>query len=99
MRFAKPLDEELLHEGFCQVQPFYYSGRRNSDRRIRRRHTRIHGGASVCRQVRIMGIPDKIIEHGSLKELHRECGFDAKGIADAVRDMMKDKVSVSGLMQ
>jgi 1-deoxy-D-xylulose-5-phosphate synthase len=37
--------------------------------------------------VKIMGIPDRIVEHGSPKELHRECEYDAPAIATAVRSM------------
>jgi 1-deoxy-D-xylulose-5-phosphate synthase len=44
-----------------------------------------------------LGIPDHIIEHGTLKELHKECGFDANGIAEAVREMMKDKITVRSI--
>ena len=39
-------------------------------------------------EIKIMGIPDRIVEHGSPKELHRECGYDADGIADTVREML-----------
>ena len=46
-------------------------------------------------EVRMLGIPDKLIEHGTLKELHRECGYDAQGIEDAVKEMMKDVVEVN----
>ena len=45
-------------------------------------------------QVKILGIPDRLVEHGTPKELHRECEYDAQGIADAVRELMKDKVMV-----
>jgi 1-deoxy-D-xylulose-5-phosphate synthase len=38
--------------------------------------------------VRMLGIPDRLVEHGKPEELHRECGYDAKGIADAVREMI-----------
>jgi len=48
--------------------------------------------------IKILGIPDRLVEHGTLKELHRECGYDAQGIADTVREMMKDKVMVTSLM-
>ena len=44
-------------------------------------------------EVKILGIPDKIIEHGSPKELYKECGYDAQAIAEMVRSFMKDKVS------
>jgi 1-deoxy-D-xylulose-5-phosphate synthase len=49
-------------------------------------------------QVKILGIPDRIVEHGTLKDLHRECGFDTNGIAASVREMMKDMVHVSTLL-
>jgi 1-deoxy-D-xylulose-5-phosphate synthase len=45
-------------------------------------------------EVKILGIPDRLVEHGSPKELHRECEYDAQGIASAVRELMKDRVSV-----
>jgi 1-deoxy-D-xylulose-5-phosphate synthase len=44
-----------------------------------------------------LGIPDRIVEHGTLKELHRECGYDAQGIADVIREMMKERVKVATL--
>jgi 1-deoxy-D-xylulose-5-phosphate synthase len=40
----------------------------------------------------MLGIPDRVVEHGTLKDLHRECGYDAQGIVDAVRDMVKEEV-------
>ena len=30
-------------------------------------------------KVKMLGIPDRIVEHGTLKELHKECGYDAAG--------------------
>ena len=44
--------------------------------------------------VKILGIPDRIVEHGSPKELHRECAYDAEGIATAVRELMNETVTV-----
>ena len=35
---------------------------------------------------------------GTLKELQRECGYDAQVIADAMINMMKDKINVKELM-
>jgi 1-deoxy-D-xylulose-5-phosphate synthase len=36
----------------------------------------------------MLGIPDSIVEHGSLKELHHECHYDAIAIADAVKALL-----------
>ena len=97
MRFAKPLDEELLHEAF-----------KNYEKIITVEDGTVEGGFGSAvlefmaqhgykNDVKILGIPDKIVEHGTPKELHRECGYDAAAIADAVRKMMKDKINVSVL--
>ncbi len=34
-----------------------------------------------------LGIPDRIVEHGTQDELYKECGFDAAGIASALREL------------
>ena len=44
--------------------------------------------------LKYLGIPDRIVEHGTPKELHHECGYDAQAIAEAVREMMKEKIQV-----
>ncbi len=99
MRFAKPLDEELLHEVFLHYKKV-----------ITVEDGTIVGGFGSAilefmalhrykAEIRIMGIPDAIIEHGTLKQLHRECGYDAQAIAEAVRKMMEDTLQVRSFMQ
>jgi 1-deoxy-D-xylulose-5-phosphate synthase len=97
MRFAKPLDEELLHEalqGYSKI--------------ITVEDGTIVGGFGSAvaefitehgykNDLKILGIPDRVVEHGTLKDLHRECGYDAQGIADAVRDMVKETSTVYSL--
>jgi 1-deoxy-D-xylulose-5-phosphate synthase len=98
MRFAKPLDEALLHEVFSRY-----------DRILTVEDGTVVGGFGSAilefqsefhykADIKILGIPDRIIEHGTLKELHRECGFDASSIIAAVREIMKDKVRVNQLL-
>ncbi|MBC8084460.1 MAG: 1-deoxy-D-xylulose-5-phosphate synthase [Hymenobacter sp.] len=87
MRFCKPLDEELLHNVF---------------RKYRALVTVEDGclpggfGAAVLEfmadhgynlPIRRLGIPDRVVEHGTQDELYKECGFDAAGIATALREM------------
>lgn len=97
MRFAKPLDEALLHEVFSQyhkvitVEDGTVKGGIGSAILEFMNEHRYHA------EVMILGIPDRLVEHGTPKELHRECGYDAAAIADAVREMMNEKVSVSEL--
>jgi len=98
MRFVKPLDEELLHEMFKKF-----------DRIVTVEDGTVVGGFGSAilefaaahgysATVRILGIPDQIIEHGTLKELQRECGYDAPAIVAAVREMAGDAVSVNQLL-
>jgi 1-deoxy-D-xylulose-5-phosphate synthase len=37
--------------------------------------------------VKIMGIPDRLVEHGSPKQLYEEIGIDANAIAALLREM------------
>jgi len=93
MRFVKPLDETLLHEVFTKF-----------DKVVTIEDGTVTGGFgsallefmakhNYSAQVKIMGIPDRIVEHGTLKELYRECEYDARAIADTVRDLLKEKVT------
>lgn len=98
MRFVKPLDEALLHEVFSKY-----------DKVLTVEDGTVTGGFGSAvlefmakhnykAAVKIVGIPDAIVEHGSPKELYHECAYDAPGIAAAVREMMKGKVTVSQLL-
>ena len=98
MRFVKPLDEDMLHEVFSKYSKV-----------ITVEDGTVVGGfgSAVAEfiavhnykaEIKILGIPDRLVEHGTLKELHKECGYDAKAIADTAREMMKEKVTVSQLL-
>lgn len=95
LRFVKPIDEDLLHEAFS-----------NYSKIVTVEDGTVVGGFGSAvlefmnangykADVKILGIPDRLVEHGSPKELHRECAYDAKGIAEAVRELMKDKVNIA----
>lgn len=95
MRFVKPLDEKLLHEVCKQY-----------DKIITVEDGTVVGGFGSAvlefmanhnyppNQIKILGIPDSIIEHGTLKELHAECKYDAQAIAEAVKVMLKETAKV-----
>ncbi|MEO8713126.1 MAG: 1-deoxy-D-xylulose-5-phosphate synthase, partial [Parafilimonas sp.] len=92
MRFVKPIDEDLLHEVF-----------RKYDKIITVEDGTVVGGFGSAvlefmnannykAQIKILGIPDTIIEHGTLKELHHEAGYDAAAVIHAAREMIREKV-------
>jgi len=95
MRFAKPLDEALLHEVFEKF-----------DKIITLEDGAITGGFGSAviefmathgyqANMKMLGIPDKVVEHGTPKELQKECGFDAQSIAATAREMMKNKITTN----
>lgn len=95
MRFVKPIDEELLHEVFSKYNKIVtvedgtvVGGFGSAILEFMAKH-------QYKADVKMLGIPDRIVEHGTPKELHRECGYDAAGIAEAVRVMVGDKVQLN----
>lgn len=89
MRFAKPLDEEMLHEVFSQY-----------DKIITIEDGTIVGGFGSAvlefmnehgykADIKMMGIPDRLVEHGTPKQLYDEIGIDANGIATVLRQMTR----------
>ncbi len=92
MRFAKPLDEVMLHEVFTKYEKV-----------VTVEDGTVVGGFGTAilefmaahqykADVKILGIPDRLVEHGTLKELYAECGYDAAGIVNTVKDMIGDEV-------
>jgi 1-deoxy-D-xylulose-5-phosphate synthase len=49
--------------------------------------------------VKIMGIPDTLIEHGTPKQLYDEIGIDANGIAEAIREMVSIRVTATPMIK
>ena len=88
MRFVKPLDEEMLHEVFSKFNKI-----------ITVEDGTVVGGFGSAilefmnehgykADVKIMGIPDRLVEHGTPKQLYDEIGIDANGIASMLRKMV-----------
>ena len=94
LRFVKPLDEEMLHEVFSQYNKIItvedgtvLGGMGSAILEFMAQH-------NYTATVKILGIPDRIVEHGSQKELHRECNYDTEAIMEAARTLMAEQVKV-----
>jgi 1-deoxy-D-xylulose-5-phosphate synthase len=94
IRFVKPLDEALLHEVFT-----------NYSKIVTVEDGTVVGGFGSAilefmnangykADISILGIPDRLVEHGTLKELHRECAYDAAGIEAAVKEIITKEALV-----
>jgi len=89
MRFAKPLDEDLLHQIFQHFQQI-----------ITIEDGTVIGGFGSAiiefmathqyhANIKVLGIPDKTIEHGSLNELYDECGYDTNAIITTIKSFIQ----------
>ena len=84
MRFVKPIDEQILHE----VGQHYSHVITIEDGTI------VGGFGSACLEffaahnykpsVVMLGIPDRLVEHGKPAELHRECHYDTQAVIETV---------------
>jgi 1-deoxy-D-xylulose-5-phosphate synthase len=94
LRFAKPIDEAMLHDVFARYKKI-----------ITIEDGTIVGGVgsailefmaenNYSAQVKRLGIPDKFIEHGEPKELYTECGFSEEQIYSEVLEILKEKKEV-----
>jgi len=88
IRFVKPLDTDLLHEVF-----------QNYSMIITVEDATVVGGFgsailefmnehNYTAKIKILGIPDAIVEHGTLKELQNECHYDINAIMDTVKSLL-----------
>jgi 1-deoxy-D-xylulose-5-phosphate synthase len=89
MRFVKPLDTDLLTGVF-----------KNFNNIITVEDGTIRGGFGsailefmaenkFASNVKLLGVPDEFIEHGTLADLHKDCGIDTEGIINSVMEMLK----------
>jgi 1-deoxy-D-xylulose-5-phosphate synthase len=87
MRFAKPIDELMLHEVFSKF-----------DKIITIEDGAVMGGFgsaviefmadhNYSAKVVRLGIPDTYIHHGTVEELHIQCGFDTQSIRAKVLEL------------
>ena len=97
MRFAKPIDGDMLHEVFT-----------NYNKIVTVEDGTVVGGFGSAvlefmnahgykADVKIVGIPDRLVEHGTPKQLYEEIGIDANGIAETLREM--SKISLAELLK
>jgi 1-deoxy-D-xylulose-5-phosphate synthase len=94
MRFAKPLDEKLLHAIFSKFKTILTV----EDASI------VGGFGSAIAEFMVdhqyhanmirLGIPDHIVEHGEQSELYALCGIDSNGIAQKIAEQLVSKASV-----
>lgn len=87
MIYLKPIDESILHEACKQHKAIVTiedgtvkSGLGSAVAEFMMEH-------SYYLPLIKLGVPDRFIEHGTVTELKKECGFDADGIFSAIQNI------------
>ncbi len=89
MRFVKPLDEVLLHEVLSKYKKILTVEDGCIQGGFGSAVLEFMADHGYTAEVKRLGIPDRVIEHGEQIELHRECGFDPQGIERSVISMLE----------
>ncbi len=97
MRFVKPIDEAMLHEVFSKYNKVITIEDGTIVGGFGSAVLEFMAANNYTAQVKMLGIPDRLVEHGTLKELHRECGYDAQAVVETVQSMVSDKVMVTSI--
>ncbi|MEN9394451.1 MAG: 1-deoxy-D-xylulose-5-phosphate synthase [Bacteroidota bacterium] len=92
MRFAKPIDELMLHEvmgkfkNIITIEDGCLQGGMGSA------VLEFMGDNGYAVNIKRLGIPDKYIEHGTQDELYTECGFDVNAMVSTALSMVQKQV-------
>jgi len=86
--FVKPLDEKLLHQVFSEF-----------DKIITLEDGTVNGGFGSAilqfsqtnnfsnKKIKVLGIPDKFVTHGSIEELYEQLKLDEKSLLHTIKEM------------
>lgn len=88
MRFVKPLDQELLHNVFNKYTKL-----------ITIEDGTVNGGFGSAilefatkhkykKEIKLLGVPDNFIHHGTVEELHKLCKIDVASIQEEIKNML-----------
>jgi len=85
LRYAKPLDEELLHHVFTNFKKVVTVEDGCLPGGVGSAVLEFMADHGYHAQLIRLGIPDEIVEHGEQNELWEACGYDAASIVEAVK--------------
>ena len=87
MRFAKPLDEKLLHEVFTKFNKVITIEDGCLPGGMGSAIVEFMADHNYNAHVKRLGIPDEFIEHGTQVELYKECGFFEEHVIEAAQQL------------
>ena len=92
MRFAKPLDKALLHEVFSKYKKIITVEDGCLQGGFGSAVLEFMADHNYSSEIKRLGIPDQVVEHGEQIQLQHECGFDSEGIEKAVVELLESVI-------
>ena len=92
MRFAKPLDEKLLHTIFKKFNTIITIEDGCLQGGFGSAILEFMANNNYQTAVKRLGIPDEFIHHGSQEELHHDCKYDVNAIIATVHEVLANKL-------
>jgi 1-deoxy-D-xylulose-5-phosphate synthase len=92
MRFVKPIDEDVLHHVMKNYQQIITVEDGALTGGFGSAVVEFMADNNYSCKVKRLGIPDRFIDHGTQQELYKECGFDADGIVNTAKSLVKPNV-------
>lgn len=96
LRFAKPLDEIMLHEVFSKFKHVITIEDGCLQGGIGSAVLEFMVDNGYTAQVQRLGIADEFIEHGTQEELYTQCGYNTEDILNTARKMLAEKQKMVG---
>ena len=88
LRFAKPLDTELLDDAGRRFRKIITVEDGVLRGGVGEAVTRYFNDKGYDVRVRALGIGDEFVGHGTPAQLYARCGYDAEGIARTAKEML-----------
>lgn len=87
LRYAKPLDEELLDDVGCRFRRIVTVEDGVLRGGVGEAVVKYYADRGIVARVRTLGIDDRFVEQGTPAQLYALCGYDTDGILKAIREM------------
>ena len=88
LRFAKPLDEKLLHSIFNKFEKVITIEDGCLQGGFGSAILEFMANNNYTSSVKMLGIPDEFIHHGTQEELHKDCYYDTNAIIKSVHEIL-----------
>ncbi|MEI6509306.1 MAG: transketolase C-terminal domain-containing protein, partial [Bacteroidota bacterium] len=92
LRFVKPIDEELMHEVFSKYKKIITVEDGTIVGGMGSAVIEFMAANNYSAEIKMMGMPDHIVEHGEQAELYAECGYDSDAIISNIKTMLQQKI-------